>query len=136
MGVRSSIVSKAPERLDRHLGERFAVAGGLLGSLAATSCCILPLALFSIGASGAWIGNLTALAPYQPFFVALTLGSLGYGYWLVYWRPRAACAEGMPAPEECRTVWSSSGFGLRQSPSPPRWPSHLWLPFCSKSELE
>lgn len=94
MGVRSSIVSKAPERLDRHLGERFAVAGGLLGSLAATSCCILPLALFSIGASGAWIGNLTALAPYQPFFVALTLGSLGYGYWLVYWRPRAACAEG------------------------------------------
>jgi mercuric ion transport protein len=80
--------------LDQHFGERFAVVGGLLGSLAATSCCILPLALFSLGASGAWIGNLTALAPYQPIFVALTLGSLGYGYWLVYRRPRAACAEG------------------------------------------
>src|SRR3546814_15602300 len=42
---------------------------------------------------GAWIGNLTALAPYQPIFVALSLGLLGYGYWLVYRRPKAACAE-------------------------------------------
>jgi mercuric ion transport protein len=42
---------------------------------------------------GAWIGNLTALAPYQPIFVALSLGLLGYGYWLVYRRPKAACGE-------------------------------------------
>lgn len=68
-------------------------AGGLLGAVAASSCCILPVALFSLGMGGAWIGNLTALAPYQPVFVALSLGLLGYGYWLVYRRPKAACAE-------------------------------------------
>ena len=71
-------------------------AGGVLGALAASSCCIVPLLLFSLGVSGAWIGNFTRLAPYQPIFVALTLICLGYGYWLV-WRSRmAVCAEGAP----------------------------------------
>jgi mercuric ion transport protein len=73
--------------------QKLLAAGGLLGALAASSCCILPLVLFSLGISGAWIGNLTALAPYQPVFVALTLGFLGYGHYLAYWKPQA-CAEG------------------------------------------
>ena len=71
-----------------------AAAGGILGALAASSCCILPLALFAFGVSGAWIGNLTTLAPYQPIFLAATAGFLGVGYYLVYRQPRAACAEG------------------------------------------
>src|SRR5882724_4019797 len=58
-------------------------AGGLLGALAASSCCILPLTLFGLGVSGAWIGNFTRLAPYQPWFIAATVAFLGYGYWLV-----------------------------------------------------
>lgn len=74
--------------------EGIVAAGGVLGALAASSCCIVPLALFSLGAGGAWIGNLTALAPYQPIFVTITLGFLGYGYYLVYWKPRKAYAEG------------------------------------------
>lgn len=74
--------------------QRLAVAGGLFGALAATSCCILPLVLFSLGAGGAWIGTLTALAPYQPIFVTLALGFIGYGVWLVYRRPTAGCAKG------------------------------------------
>jgi mercuric ion transport protein len=69
-----------------------AAAGGVLGAVASGACCILPLALFSVGISGAWIGNLTALAPYQPLLAALTLGFLGYGFYLVYWRPARACA--------------------------------------------
>jgi mercuric ion transport protein len=73
--------------------QKLAVVGGILGAIAASSCCILPLALFSLGISGAWIGNLTALAPYQPYFIAATLASLGYGYWLVYRREKIACAE-------------------------------------------
>lgn len=69
-------------------------AGGLLAALGASSCCILPLVLFSLGASGAWIGNLTALAPYQPFFVAAALAFLAFGFWRVYRQPAAACAAG------------------------------------------
>ncbi len=71
-----------------------AAIGGILGAFAATSCCILPLALTLFGVSGAWMSNLTALAPYQPFIIAVTLASLGYGAYLVYWKPNKACADG------------------------------------------
>lgn len=68
-------------------------AGGLIGAFAASSCCILPLVLFSLGIGGAWIGNLAALAPYQPVFAVLTLGLLGYGHYLVY-RAARPCVQG------------------------------------------
>ena len=68
--------------------------GGLLGALVASSCCLLPLVLFGFGVSGAWIGKLTQLAPYQPFFIAVTVACLGYGYWLVYRASKVACAGG------------------------------------------
>jgi mercuric ion transport protein len=64
---------------------------GLIGALAASSCCILPVLLFSLGISGAWIANFTQLAPYQPIFVAATVALLGTGYWLVYRSSRCAC---------------------------------------------
>jgi mercuric ion transport protein len=79
---------------DNRRRQGLVAAGGLLGALAASSCCILPLTLFGLGVSGAWIGNFTRLAPYQPFFIAATLGFLGYGYWLVYRSSARACADG------------------------------------------
>jgi mercuric ion transport protein len=54
----------------------------------------LPLVLFSLGVSGAWIGNFTQLAPYQPYFIAATICFLGYGYWLVYRSSKLACSDG------------------------------------------
>lgn len=73
--------------------QRLVAVGGILGALAASPCCIVPLVLFGLGIGGAWIGNLTALAPYKPLFVAATAGVLGYGFYLVYWKPRRACAD-------------------------------------------
>ncbi len=73
-------------------GERALAAGGLLGALAGLSCCVLPLVLFGLGVSGAWIGNLTRLAPYQPYILSATLACLAFGYWRVY--RAAACARG------------------------------------------
>lgn len=73
-------------------GQGLMAVGGLLGALVASSCCLLPLVLFGLGVSGAWIGNLTQLAPYQPFFLAATIACLGYGYWLVYRSSKLACA--------------------------------------------
>ena len=74
--------------------QKLVAAGGILGAIAVSSCCIAPLVLFSLGIGGAWIGNLTALAPYQPYIIAATLACLGYGYWLVYRPRKVACAEG------------------------------------------
>lgn len=73
--------------------ERLAAVGGILGAIAASSCCIVPLVLFSAGMGGAWLGNLSALTPYQPYFIAFTAVMLGYGFYLVYWKPRRACAN-------------------------------------------
>ncbi|WP_027260198.1 mercuric transporter MerT family protein [Leisingera aquimarina] len=72
---------------------RLVALGGVLGAIGASTCCIMPLILFSLGVSGAWVGNLTALEPYKPIFIIFTLGFLGYGYWMVYRKPKA-CAEG------------------------------------------
>jgi mercuric ion transport protein len=69
-------------------------AGGLLGALAASSCCILPVVLFGLGIGGAWIGNFTQLAPLQPYFLAATTVFLGTGYWLVNRASKRACVEG------------------------------------------
>jgi mercuric ion transport protein len=85
-----------PESRDwvgRH-GPKLLVTGGVIGALAASSCCILPVALFGLGISGAWIGNFTQLAPYQPYFVAAAVACLGAGYWLARRSAQAACAEG------------------------------------------
>ena len=69
-------------------------AGSILGAILASSCCIVPLVLITLGVSGAWIGSLTALEPYKPIFVGITMILLGYGFWHVYRRPKEACEDG------------------------------------------
>ena len=85
-------IALRPEIPGERRRQRVVVAGGIVGALAASSCCVVPLLLFSLGIGGAWIANLTALAPYKPLFVAVTAGLLGYGFYSVYWKPRRACA--------------------------------------------
>lgn len=73
---------------------RLVAAGSVVGAFLASSCCIAPLVLLTLGVSGAWIGNLTALEPYKPYFVAVTLVFLSLGFWLVYFKPKKDCEEG------------------------------------------
>lgn len=71
-------------------GRIAAASGSLVAAIAASSCCLLPVVLFTLGAGGAWIGTLVRLAPLQPYFIAAAAVALGLGYWLVY-RSRLAC---------------------------------------------
>jgi mercuric ion transport protein len=88
--------------------------GGLLAGFGAATCCVLPFALFTFGVTGAWIGNLTALEPYQPIFATLALGAVGCGFYLVYCKPKVACADGSycAVPRSGRAVkaglWSAA----------------------------
>lgn len=66
----------------------------VLAAILASSCCIGPLVLLSLGISGAWIGNLTALEPYKPIFILITLAFLGTGFWQVYVKPKKKCEDG------------------------------------------
>jgi mercuric ion transport protein len=66
---KSRLSAEALER--REAGrQRLVAVGGILGVLAASSCCVLPVVLFPLGLSGAWISNPTPLEPYQPVFAA------------------------------------------------------------------
>jgi mercuric ion transport protein len=90
----TSLARPQAERANAQRTQKLLAAGGILGALAASSCCILPLALFGLGVSGAWIGHLTRLAPYQPYFLAATVACLGAGYWLRYRSRKIVCADG------------------------------------------
>lgn len=75
------------------LSQRLLAGGGVLGALAASSCCLVPLALFGIGVGGAWIGYLTRLAPYQPYFLGVAAVCLGLGLWLRRRSKEVACVQ-------------------------------------------
>ena len=65
------------------------------GALLATTCYVLPFTLFTIGISGAWLGNLASLAPYRPWFIGIALVLLAGGiYMMRKKRIAAACASG------------------------------------------
>lgn len=80
---------RAGSGVDEKTKKSLFAGGSALGALAMSSCCILPLALFSLGVTGAWIGNLTALYPYKLYFLIPTAVFLAGGFYLVYRRPRA-----------------------------------------------
>jgi mercuric ion transport protein len=73
-------------------GRGVLAAGGLAAILAST-CCLGPLVLVTLGFSGAWIGNLTALEPYRPIFIGLALVALFFA-WRRIFRPVEACKPG------------------------------------------
>jgi len=74
--------------------DRLLAVGGLAGAALASSCCVLPLVLVTVGIGGAWVSRLTALAPYQPYVLGATVPLLGIGLWHVYLRPAPACEPG------------------------------------------
>jgi mercuric ion transport protein len=85
-----------PKELTRS-GNWFLVAG-ILAAVGASACCVGPLVLLTLGVSGAWISSLTALEPYRPIFVGLTLLLLAGAFFRLYLAqpvctPGSACAD-------------------------------------------
>lgn len=85
----SSPTQPPPDRARRWLA-----TGGIVAAIFASSCCIVPLALVTLGMSGAWIGFLTLLEPYKPIFIAIAATFIGFGFWRVYFRAKPKCADG------------------------------------------
>ncbi|MBA3447298.1 MAG: mercury transporter MerT [Pseudaminobacter sp.] len=87
-------------------------AGGAAGAILASACCIGPLTLLSLGVSGAWIGNLTALEPYKPIFATIALVFIGLGFRQVYFKPKAACDEGSYCARPASAVITKTALWL------------------------
>src|SRR5258708_18348192 len=79
-------------------GGKGILMAGILSAIGASICCVGPLVLLALGVSGAWIGSLTALEPYRPIFIGLTMLFLGFAFYRLYLvrpacSPESACAN-------------------------------------------
>ena len=83
---------EAVENSRERTGSGALFVGGLAAILAST-CCLGPLVLVAVGVSGAWIGNLTRLEPYRPFFIAGALIALFFAGRSIF-RPAQSCNPG------------------------------------------
>lgn len=82
------------------------IAGGVAAILAST-CCLGPLVLITLGFSGAWIGNLTVLEPYRPAIIGAALIALFFAWRRIY-RPVATCKPGeICAVPQVRAIYKS-----------------------------
>ena len=70
-----------------------------LAAVGASACCAGPLILLSLGIGGAWIGNLTALEPYRPIFVALVAVFMVLAWRRLYREPTCAPGDVCAIPE-------------------------------------
>lgn len=80
------------------LTERSALIAGVLAGVGASVCCVGPLVLLALGIGGSWVGSLTAMEPYRPFFIGLTLLFLGLAWRTLYLVPQV-CPPGTPCAD-------------------------------------
>jgi mercuric ion transport protein len=69
------------------------LCAGVLAAIVGSLCCVAPLVLITLGISGAWISQLTALEPYRPIFIGVMVVCLGLAFRQLYIVP-ARCLPG------------------------------------------
>lgn len=84
-------------RQTRTTGNLSLIAAGI-AAVGASLCCVGPFVLLMLGVGGAWVGNLTALEPYRPIFIGVTLVFLGLAFRKLYLVPEA-CEPGKPCAD-------------------------------------
>ncbi len=84
-------MSDSPSTKDRSLISSTVAAG--LAAIGASLCCIGPLVLIALGIGGTWVSYLTALEPYRPIFVGITLIFLFLAFRKLYILPRQCAPD-------------------------------------------
>jgi mercuric ion transport protein len=95
------------------LDARTSLIAGAAAAVGASLCCVAPLVLLALGVGGAWIARLTALEPYRPVFLTLTLLFLGMAFRRLYLTPQtcevgARCADARVLKRQRLTFWTVS----------------------------
>jgi mercuric ion transport protein len=80
------------------------IVGAIAATLAST-CCLGPLVLITIGFSGGWLANLALLEPVRPLFAFVAVVALILAGFRIF-RPVEACSEGdVCAAPRVRTLY-------------------------------
>ena len=112
--IEPATLSPDGEGTNRSKKSALFAAGGILGAIGASSCCIIPFVVFSLGLGGAWLGNLIALAPYQPYFIVFALVCLATGFYFVHGKPKVVCVDTCERPNSRAatkiTLWSAAAL--------------------------
>lgn len=90
---------------------------GVLAAIGASVCCVGPFVLLALGIGGTWVGSLTAMEPYRPFFIGLTLLFLGLAFHTLYLvaqvcKPGTPCADPRTMQRQRLTFWILAGLLL------------------------
>jgi len=74
-----------------------------IAAIGASLCCIGPLVLLTLGIGGSWMSNLTAMEPYRPIFIGITLIFIFLAFRKLYLVPRqCAPADACAIPATLR----------------------------------
>jgi len=84
------------------LTDNGSLIGGALAAVGASVCCVGPLVLLGLGIGGTWVGSLTKMEPFRPFFIGLTLAFLALAFRRLYLVPQV-CAPDTPCADR-RTI--------------------------------
>jgi mercuric ion transport protein len=93
------------------LTEKGSLIAGVLAAIGASVCCVGPLVLLALGIGGTWVGSLTAMEPYRPFLIGLTLLFLGLAFRRLYLvqqvcTPGTLCADPGTRRRQRLTFWT------------------------------
>jgi mercuric ion transport protein len=89
-------------RSSSNANTKLALAGSVMAGIGASACCVGPLLLLSLGIGGAWIGHLTALEPYRPIFIGLTVLFLFLAFRKLYLVTQNCAVENTCVPDRTR----------------------------------
>jgi mercuric ion transport protein len=90
--------------------ERTSLIASAVAAVGASVCCVGPLVLLMLGVSGSWIGSLTAMEPFRPYLIGVTLLFLGLAFRKLYLVPQpcapdSTCANPTALKRQRITFW-------------------------------
>jgi len=98
--VENAVNASTASEDNRPISTKGTLIAGVLAGLTASACCAGPFVLLMLGISGSWIGNLSALEPYRPFFILLAIVFLGLAYRKIYLLPKACKTDAVCATRQ------------------------------------
>ena len=96
----NALVEKSISSKGKDTKTKGALFAGLLAGLTASACCAGPLILLTLGVSGSWISNLSALEPFRPAFIILAVLLLVFAYRKIFTQSSSCDADAVCATNQ------------------------------------
>jgi mercuric ion transport protein len=102
---------------ESQLSTRRSILLATLAAMGASACCAGPLILLALGISGSWIGNLSLLEPFRPYFIGMTVVIFALAFRRLYLLPQscavdAPCADSDNLRKQRRVFWISLALAV------------------------